>query len=394
MVELRGVHPDESSPSVDSTLDVVVVGGGIVGLSIAWELATRGRSVTVLEANQCGQAASWAGVGILPPVAIHQVNDPLEQLRSLSHQLLAEWSTQLETITGIDVGYRQCGGVYVAISPGEAALLSASHAWWNELGIEAVRWTSDQLRTHEPALTQLADSSRLKAIWHLPGECQLRTPRYVQALLAACRQSGVNIVERARVQAIEQQERHVRIAVAGNNEQDAQCFTAANCCLTAGPWTSQLLDQLDISSGILPIRGQVLLFHPPERLLTRIINEGNRYLVPRDDGRLLVGSNEEEVGFVCETTPEIVAELRQWAIGMVPVLEEVPIEHAWAGLRPAAYDSYPYIGRLPDHPNIYVASGHYRAGIHLSAGTARVLGELITEGRTSIDLSPFRPGRG
>ncbi len=148
--------------------DTLIIGGGIVGLSVAWELAQRGQSVTVLEAKECGAAASWAGVGILPPVAVQNVNDPLEQLRSLSHQMLAQWSEQLHHETGIDVGYRRCGGVYVATSIGEAALLAASRAWWSELGIEVEAWTPERLVASEPALNQLASSSRLKSIWHLP----------------------------------------------------------------------------------------------------------------------------------------------------------------------------------------------------------------------------------
>lgn len=374
--------------------ETVVIGGGIIGLSIAWELAQRGQSVTLLESNECGRAASWAGVGILPPVAVQQVNDPLEQLRTLSHGLLAEWSDQLQSLTGIEVGYQKCGGVYVATSLGEAALLAASHTWWDELGIQSEAWTAEQLVAHEPALAELAASSRLKAIWHLPGECQLRTPRYVQALLAACRLSGVNIIEHAEVNSIEQLSGQVRVRAIMANDPDGHYFMANQCCVTAGPWTSQLLERLGISTGILPIRGQVIVFHPPNKMLSRIINEGHRYIVPRADGRLLVGSNEEEVGYVCETTDEVLAELREWAVGMMPELDSVPIEHAWAGLRPASYDSFPYIGRLPNHPNITIASGHFRAGIHLSAGTARVIAELITEGRTSLDLKPFRPGRG
>ncbi len=374
--------------------DTLIIGGGIIGLSLAWELAARGQSITVLEANKCGAAASWAGVGILPPVARQEVHDPLEQLRALSHELLAQWSTQLQQLTGIDVGYRPCGGIYVATSTGEAALLAASHAWWSELGIEAHAWTPRQLMEHEPALTALAQSTRLKAVWHLPGECQLRTPRYVQALLTACRQAGVQIIEQAEVHSIEPLVEQVRVRASSPSDPDGLSLIAKQCCLTAGPWTNRLLEQLGISSGILPIRGQVIALHPPRPLLQRIINEGHRYIVPRDDGRLLIGSNEEEVGFQCATTDEVLAELKQWAIGMIPELDSLPVEHAWAGLRPASYDSYPYIGRLPNQPSIYVASGHYRAGIHLSAGTARVLGELITTGNSSIDLQPFRPARG
>ncbi len=382
----------DSNHNGGSHYDTLVVGGGIVGLSIAAELTIRGQSVAVLEAGQIGRASSWAGVGILPPVAVQEVNDPLEQLRSLSHRLLKEWSAILQEQTGIDVGYRNCGGIYVATSAGEAALLSASQAWWRELGITAEAWTAQQLIDHEPALTSLAASERLKAIWHLPGECQLRTPRYVRALATVCRQRGVTILEGVAVEGLEQLDNQVCVRALVDNV--SQQFLAQQCCVTAGPWTTRLLESLSVNCGILPIRGQVMVFQSARPMLTRIVNEGHRYLVPRDDGRILVGSNEEEVGFVCETTEEVLDELRQWAIGIVPALNEVPIEHAWAGLRPGSYDSYPYIGRLPNHPGIYVAAGHYRAGIHLSAGTAQVMAELITEGRSSIDLSPFRPARG
>ena len=214
----------------DSHCDTLIIGGGIVGLSLAWELNSRGQSVTVLEAKRCGAAASWAGVGILPPVAVQQIHDPLEQLRTLSHELLAQWSEQLHEKTGIDVGYRRCGGVYVATSPGEAALLAASRAWWDELGIEVHAWTPEQLVAHEPALAALAASSRLRSIWHLPGECQLRTPHYVQALLAACRLAGVSIVEQATVNSIAQHSNEVRVSLVSpaGGEATARQFTANN----------------------------------------------------------------------------------------------------------------------------------------------------------------------
>ncbi|MCC6509699.1 MAG: glycine oxidase ThiO [Pirellulaceae bacterium] len=369
--------------------DTLIIGGGIIGLSLAWELAGRGLSVRVLDSQACGSAASWAGVGILPPVATREVNDPLEQLRSLSHSLLAQWATELTELTGIDTGYRTCGGVYVATTLGEAAMLAASRSWWEELGIDAVAWSAEQLRLNEPALASLAESGRLKAIWSLPGECQLRTPWYVRALAAACKLRGVDIVEDCPANQLVMRDDRIT-----GVETTSGCFKADKYCLTAGPWTSALLESIGVASGILPVRGQVMLFHPHQRLLTRIINEGHRYLVSRDDGRILVGSNEEEVGFQCETTDEILEELRAWAIGLLPELAQANLERAWAGLRPGSFDSYPYIGGLPTCRNAFVAAGHFRAGIHLSAGTARVLADLITTGRSTIDLSPFRAARG
>ncbi|MGN6547335.1 MAG: glycine oxidase ThiO [Aureliella sp.] len=374
----------------DRTADTLIIGGGIIGLSLAYELSSRGQVVTVLERDTCGRAASWAGVGILPPTATRGCeNDPLEQLRSLSHRLLKEWGERLGEETGIDTGWRPCGGIYLATTPAEAATLAANKLWWDELGIEAHRWNSNDLVEHEPALSALAHSDALRAVWWLPGECQLRTPHHVRALAVACRQRGVSIIEQCPVTAIEQSAGRA-VAV----QTPTGRLAARNICITAGPWTRQLLEPLGATSGILPVRGQIVLFHPPERWLTSIVNEGHRYLVTRDDGRVLVGSNEEEVGFQCETTPETIAELCAWAYGVMPALRETPIERTWAGLRPASFDSYPYIGALPGCPNLYVAAGHYRAGIHLSCGTAEVVADLITSGKTSIDLFPFRPGRG
>jgi glycine oxidase len=328
-------------------------------------------------------------VGILPPVAKREVNDPLEQLRLLSHRMLGEWAARLESETGIDTGWQACGGIYLATTAGEAATLAANRLWWDELGIEATPWTADQLSEREPNLAALAESRSLRAIWWLPEECQLRTPHYVRALAAACRKRGVRIIEHCPVNAIECASGNV-VAVATSHGR----MLAKKFCLAAGPWTRQLLESLGVVNGVLPIRGQIMLFHPERPLLSSIVNEGHRYLVPRADGRVLVGSNEEEVGFVCETTDDVLATLREWAYRILPALREAPIESSWAGLRPGSFDSYPYIGQLPDYRNLFVAAGHYRACIILSCGTASVLADLISTGHSPIDLSPFRPGRG
>jgi glycine oxidase len=379
------MHVIDSHPAADT----LVVGGGIIGLSLAYELAGRGQLVTVVERDACGRAASWAGVGILPPVAQREINEPLEQLRSLSHRMLAEWAVRLQSETGIDTGWRICGGIYLATTAGEAATLAAHRAWWDELAIRATAWTHEELAQHEPYLAALAHSGRLRAIWWLPDECQLRTPRYVRALATACRQRGVSIIEQCAVTGIDR-DADQAVGVTTTNGP----LRAKNICVTAGPWTRQLLEPLGAAIGVLPIRGQIVMFRPQSLLLSSIVNEGHRYLVPRVDGRILVGSNEEEVGFVCETTDEVLSELREWACRILPELQEAPIESSWAGLRPGSFDSYPYIGPMPDCPNLYVAAGHYRAGIHLSAGTAVLLADLITTGRSAMDAAPFRPGRG
>jgi glycine oxidase len=144
----------------------------------------------------------------------------------------------------------------------------------------------------------------------------------------------------------------------------------------------------------MPIRGQMVLFRCPRKPFERIINEGSRYLVARDDGRVLVGSSEEEAGFDKSTTPWVLRELEQLARDLIPALREAEIERTWSGLRPGSFDGLPYIGRIADLENAYVAAGHYRSGLHLAPATAEVLGSLIRNQPSPIDLVPFRPTRG
>jgi glycine oxidase len=137
----------------------------------------------------------------------------------------------------------------------------------------------------------------------------------------------------------------------------------------------------------------MLLYRSPQRLIGSIVNDGHRYLVPRDDGHLLAGSCEEEVGFCAETTPEMVSQLRGWAEGLLPGLASARLERTWAGLRPGSFDGFPYLGRVAGWENLYVASGHFRHGLHLSTATAEVLVQLMAGEPTTVDLTPFRVPR-
>jgi glycine oxidase len=161
--------------------------------------------------------------------------------------------------------------------------------------------------------------------------------------------------------------------------------------LAAGPWTEQLAARLGASIPTKPIRGQILLLHEPNPSLARILEHGRDYLVPRGDGRVLVGSTEEDVGFDPRTTEFALARLKDFACRLVPVLRHAKVESAWAGLRPGSPDEKPTIGRIPGLANAYVATGHFRAGIQLSTGTARLLADLLAGRISDADLAPFAP---
>jgi glycine oxidase len=368
---------------------VVIVGGGVIGLSLAYELANRNWLVTVLERREVGREASWAGAGILPPAQLASAHHPLDQLAGLTVQLHPQWARKLTAETGIDTGYRQCGGLYLAMTSGEVAALHGQAASWREEQITVERLTLDELRGSEPALSAPIESGAIKAAYRLPDEAQLRNPRHLAALAQACRQRGVRLVEQAAVTGFRTQGTRVEAVVTSQGE-----FTADRFCLTAGAWSSLLLRDLGIETGVLPIRGQMILFRTDRPLLRQIVSAGPRYLVPREDGRLLAGSTEEDVGFHAETTVAGLQELQNFATRLVPALRDAQVERTWAGLRPGTYDGLPYLGTLPDWSNLVVAAGHFRNGLYLSPATAVVIADVLEERPAPIDLRLFRVSRG
>lgn len=367
--------------------DLIVCGGGVIGLAIAWQAARKGWKVRILEQRRIGSGASWAGAGILPPGATRGVFDPIEQLRALSDAMFEDWCGLLQSETGIDVGFRRCGGLYLTRTNGEFATLSANEAWWTDHGIEFQRWTPAETAKRVPALQHSA-MTELKSAWYLPGECQIRNPRYLKALQLACQKHGVVIHEHEPMKHIE----------AGVNSIDVETtlgrYPTKRVCITAGAWTPLTIPERTLQTGIFPVRGQMVLFHCEAPPFTSVINEGHRYLVPRDDGYVLAGSCEEEAGFDESTTPDMIDQITRWARQMVPILESAPVEKSWSGLRPGSIDGLPYLGNLPSHKNIYIAAGHYRHGIHLSPITAETMLALMSNATLRIDLAPFRLTRG
>jgi glycine oxidase len=369
--------------------DVLIVGGGVIGLSLAWDLARHGQRVRVIDRGPPGREASWAGAGILPPANRAKAIHPYDQLCGLSAELHPAWAAELAARTGIDTGYRRCGGLYLARTPGEAASLAAWAADQAATGIAVRKIGPEELADVEPRLRAAgAQGSRPHEAYVLPDEAQVRNPRHLQALVAACELLGVEITPNvAAGDVVLQGNRVGGVAAAGG------LLRASRYCFTAGAWTGQLLAKLGQPIAVLPIRGQMVLLRCESPPLRHIVNVGSRYIVPRDDGRVLVGSTEEEVGFDKRTTDEAIADLTALARELVPTLASAPLERAWAGLRPASFDGLPYLGPLPGLSNAFVAAGHFRSGLFLSPGTAVVMSQLLRDEAPGIDLTPFRVNR-
>jgi glycine oxidase len=365
--------------------DVLIIGGGVIGLSLAYELAGRGAKVRLIERGQPGQEASWAGAGILPPGNRRTADNPYDELVGLSCELHPRWSAALREETGIDNGYRRCGGLHLA-RQAEADELKQTLAYWRRRRIGMEEITIDELTQCEPTL---AETTGIAAACLLPDEAQLRNPWHLKALSAACVSRGVKIEP-----GVPAEDFLIHGSRITGVRTTAGLLAAEKYCVCSGAWTRGLLARVGIQPQVKPIRGQIVLLALPGPPLKHIVNEGARYLVPRPDGRVLVGSTEEDAGFDKRTTAEGVQELLQFALHLVPPLREATVERTWAGLRPGTADGLPYLGMIPGLENAFIAAGHFRSGLQMSPGTALVMSQVLLGQRSEIDLSPFTLDRG
>lgn len=378
-------------------MNVVVVGGGVIGLSVAWELARRGATVRLLERAQLGSGTTVAAAGILPAACPDATADAWDRLRGLSHRAYPDWVAAIEQHSGgVDVGWRRCGGYYLASTAGESAALSASGIWWADLGIEVQRLDKTALIEQLPGLASWLDTSAFPTALFCPDECQVRPPELVRGLAAACRHIGVQIDERVEVSVARRGDEatlQLRRVDEHGPGQPLPTPSASHIVLCGGVWNGQLAQAFGLGMSMVPIRGQMLLYRLPQRPFASVVNEGHRYFVPRDDGYLLVGSCEEEAGFDRSTTEHWLATLAHWAQTRLEWLADIQPVKSWAGLRPGTIDGFPLIGAVPETRNLYVAAGHFRSGIHLAPATASMLADLMEDKPTAVDSWPFRVGR-
>ena len=335
--------------------DVLVVGGGVIGLTSAYLLAKSGLTVEVVDKGEMGREASWAGAGILPPWGNGEYATPLDRLRAYSVSRFEALSIQLRAETTCENEYHVCGGIeYLPHADADQPDL------WRREGIP---------------FEQIDDDCPPGTVGYRLPFAQVRNPRHLLALFEAC---DGRVVEFRR----------------DANPALMRPAAGQSLVLAGGAWSADLARQLGFDLPVRPVRGQMVLLNPGRRVVREILIVGKRYLVPRRDGRVLVGSTEEpEAGFDKTTTPEAVDELVAFAQSLVPELANTPIEASWAGLRPGTPDGLPYIGRVPGFDNVIVAAGHFRAGIQTSIGTAECVRALVLGEPPPVPLEAFAVGR-
>jgi len=363
-------------------LDVLIVGGGIIGVALALRLADEKLSVTVLERGEPGREASWAAAGMLAPTseAGHGADGALPpvlaELASAGAALYPAWLDRLGESARIAVGYLTEGTLDVAFTDEEAATLQA---------LPGERLTAAEARRLEPSL-----SERIVAAVRLPHDVQVDNRRLLAALLEAAGAAGIHFRTGTRVAELMTQ----GARAAGVRTLEGELISAGVVVNAAGCWAAQLGEHGRRLTPTRPVRGQMLALRgeAAKPLLRHVVRSPRGYLLPRADGRLVGGSTTEDAGYDKSLTPSGLRQLLSAALELVPAAASLPFADAWAGLRPDTPDHLPILGAT-DIENYFVATGHYRNGILLAPITAQLVGDVIGGRKPQASLEPFSPLR-
>ncbi len=362
------------------TFDAAVVGGGVIGCSIAWRLAQTGLRVVLLERQAIGAEASMAAGGMLAPLAEADKQDSFLELATASRRLYRTLSEELLEVTGINIEYRTDGTLFPALNEADETALERRWKWQQEAGFRVERLSAPEARLLEPLLSEAARGALL-----FPDDHQVNNRRLVTALATAARRAGVAISEYTEALSIDTEQSEVSRLVTTQRS-----FETERVVIAAGSWSSQIHFPPSASRfPIEPVRGQMVAFNAAVQMPSRVMYSRRGYLIPRLEGILIAGSTTERVGFDKSVTADGISTIISSAIEITPAVGKMQRVDAWAGLRPATPDGWPVIGADPGIVGLFYATGHYRNGILLTPITARLITELIVSGRTTIDLDPF-----
>ncbi|WP_422661857.1 glycine oxidase ThiO [Pannus brasiliensis] len=352
---------------MDSTGEILIIGGGIIGLSIAVDLRLRGASVTVLSRNN-RQAATRAAAGMLAPRAEGIPPGPLLDLCLKSRWLYPEWIRKLEDVSGLETGYRP-GGILAPVYEAPDPIGDSDRVWLDR----------SILPHYQPGL-----GDEVIGAWWYPEDGQVDNRKLFLALQKTAEKLGVKIEEGIEVREIQQKQGKIKSLLTSRGEIEAGIYV-----LAAGSWASQLLPL-----PVYPVKGQMAAVRMPAGVspLQRVIFGPQTYLVPRQEGRLIIGATSENVGWQTGNTPRGLQTLLDRATRLYPALADWEIEEIWWGFRPGTPDESPLLG-IASPENLVLAIGHYRNGILLAPATASGIADLILSSRVDPLLEHFRPDR-
>ena len=362
---------------------VLIVGGGLVGLSIAWHLKKRGARPVILESHAPAQEASAAGAGMLPLHSVAFDTPELYELNRLSYQLYPSWAKELHRASGVDPEWEKSGSMGLLFSEVEEKNARTLSKRLEQLDM-VVRWLNGrEARRREPALR-----TDVRKVMYLPETIQIRPSAICLTAVKAVGKAGVPIHSDEPVKSLVVRGGKIHGVKTGKRTIEADAVV-----LATGAWAPELLKPLGIDLPVYPIRGQVLLLQGPLSGIKHILFATGYYIAPRRGGELYVGSTLEKVGFDKSVTPEGIATLATAARRMAPTLSPLRVSGYFAGLRPGSVDGHPFLGKVPGTDGLFIAAGHHTHGHLLAAASGHLMTQLILDGKTEMDLAPFAVGR-
>jgi glycine oxidase len=360
-----------------TTTDVVVIGGGVVGSAIAYELSKQKQRVILVEKNQPGQEASAAAAGILAVASGRSKRGPMYQLKRAGQDLYPALVRELEELTGIDIEYQTVGVLDLVRNDADEKKYRQLYELRREQGYTATWLSADEVRKLEPTLT-----TNLRGAVHFSGDHHLHNGKLAEAWAKAAAKRGVDVRTGVTVNEATMANGKVSAVRIGNDWVEATTVVIA-----AGSWSRQVGEVFGITIPVEPAKGQMLVVHAPH--VKHVISWDDHYLVPRKHGEVLIGSTVEFVGHNKDVTLETVRTLIDRAEDLAPGISKAPLLRFWAGLRPYSPTRRPILCRAPGLDNLILATGHHRNGIVAAPITGKLICELITTGQTSMSLESF-----
>ncbi|OIK29332.1 glycine oxidase ThiO [Streptomyces malaysiense] len=375
---------------MSNTPDVLVVGGGIIGLVTAWRAARRGLATALVDPAPGGGAAQVAAGMLAAVTELHYGEETLLALNLESARRYPGFVAELTEASGRDLGYRRCGTLAVALDADDRAHLRELHALQQRCGLDAQWLPGRECRRLEPML-----APGVRGGLRVDGDHQIDPRRLAAALVTACERAGV-VFHRVRAERLDV----VRDRAVGVTAADGTALTAGQVVLAGGSLSGRLAGvPREVVPPVRPVKGQVLRLAVPERhapFLSRtvraVVRGGQVYLVPRENGELVVGATSEELGWDTTVTAGGVYELLRDAHELVPGITELPLTETRAGLRPGSPDNAPLLGPS-GLDGLLLATGHHRNGVLLTPVTGDVMGQLLAGGPLPEEARPFTPGR-
>ena len=365
--------------------DVVIIGGGVIGLAIARGLALRGvRDVCLVERGTLGTEASFAAAGMLLPQVEADAEDDFFKLACRSRDLYPAFAAALREETGVDVELDTTGTLYLALNEHDHEEIGKRYRWQTRAGIAVELLNAAAARELEPCISQSALGALL-----FPNDIQVENRRLLSALANSVDSLGIDVLTETTVESLEFERN--RVAGVQTSRGPIACSVIV---IAAGTWSSFLLRSSVLPDpAIQPVRGQMICLESKPQLTRHVLYSPRGYLVPRQDGRLLAGSTSENAGFAKRVTAGGISSILQNTLEISPAVATLPVVDTWAGLRPRPADGLPVLGACGEIDGLIYATGHYRNGILLAPLTAELITEAIVAGVTSPLLAPFSPDR-